>query len=58
MPEVGPLLAENVFYLKPGGQNEKFTKFYLYLYDSKIFLSKSKERKPFGFMDVENIFIR
>ena len=29
VPEVGSLLAENVFYIRPGDKNEKFSKFYL-----------------------------
>jgi hypothetical protein len=28
-PEVGALLAENVFYIRPGDKSEKFSKFYL-----------------------------
>lgn len=58
IPEVGALLAENVFYIRPGDKSEKFSKFYLQLFESKIFFSKAKNKKSFGYMDVENIFLR
>ena len=58
VPEVGSLLAENVFYIRPNDKSEKFSKFFLQLYESKIFFSKAKVKKPFAYMDVENIFIR
>lgn len=58
MPQLGPLIITNIFYLKTSSNSEKMKKFQLDLHGSIIVLRYPDQEKAIGFMDVENTFMR
>ena len=57
-PKLGKKLAENWFSLLTNPEKQKFSKFFLELYESIIVFRKNNFKEEFGFMDIENSFVR
>lgn len=58
LPELGPASLANIFYLKTSSDSDKLKKFELYLHGPIVVLKKPKQKEAFGFMDVENTFLK
>ena len=57
-PKTGEVIASDFFYIKPSTDSDVFHKLYFELYGPVITIRKNPRSKEFGFIEIQNTFLR